>query len=267
MRTYYYFFKIRFHVGVQYRAAAFMGLITQFVWGLMECIVFKILLEANAASSPMSIAQVVSYFWLNQAFLMLFNTWAADNDIFSMILDGGIAYELCRPVSIYSMWFSRTVGGRVAEAGMRCIPIIIAAFLLPEPYQLMFPKNIGVLLLFIFTLILALCVTVSFCMLVYIISFFTISPQGIRMVLTGAVELLSGAIIPLPFIPDPFRRVLELLPFASMQNVPLRIYCGNLTGSKMIEAITLQLFWLIILVLLGKALCKLAERRIVVQGG
>lgn len=267
MRKYYCFFKIRFHVGVQYRAAAITGLITQFVWGLMECIVFKILLEANASSSSMNIAQVVSYFWLNQAFLLLFNTWAADNDIFSMILDGGIAYELCRPVSIYSMWFSRTVGGRVAEAGMRCFPIIITAFLLPEPYQLLFPKSIGVLLLFILTLILALCVTVSFCMLVYIISFFTISPQGIRMVLTGAVELLSGAIIPLPFIPDPFRRVVELLPFASMQNVPLRIYSGNLTGSKMIEAITLQIIWLIILVLLGKALCKLAERRIVVQGG
>ena len=87
------------------------------------------------------------------------------------------------------------------------------------------------------------------------------------MVLTGAVELLSGSIIPLPFIPDSYKRILELLPFASMQNVPLRIYCGDLVGSKMIEAIILQLFWLIILVLFGKALCKLAERRVVVQGG
>ncbi len=267
MKKYYYFFKIRFHVGVQYRMAAITGLITQFVWGLMECIVFKILLEANAASSPMNIAQVVSYFWLKQAFLLLFMTWAADNDIFSMIIDGGIAYELCRPVSLYSMWFSRNVGGRVAGAGMRCIPIILAAFLLPEPYRLMFPKNICVFLLVIVTLILALGVTVAFCMLVYIISFFTISPQGIRMLLTGAVELLSGAIIPIPFIPNPFRRILELLPFASMQNVPLRIYTGNLIGSQMIKAIILQIFWLIILVFAGKVLCKLAERKVVVQGG
>jgi ABC-2 type transport system permease protein len=131
----------------------------------------------------------------------------------------------------------------------------------------MSPDSIGVLMLFIITLILALGVTVSFCMLVYILSFFTISPQGIRMVLTGAVELLSGAIIPIPFIPNPFRRVLELLPFASMQNVPLRIYCGNLTGRDMLTAIILQLFWLIMLIMLGKALCKLAERKVVVQGG
>jgi ABC-2 type transport system permease protein len=87
------------------------------------------------------------------------------------------------------------------------------------------------------------------------------------MVLTWAVELLSGSIIPLPFIPNPYKKVVELLPFASMQNVPLRIYCGNLAGTEMIEAIILQLFWFIILVVLGKALCKLAERKVVVQGG
>jgi ABC-2 type transport system permease protein len=267
MKKYYYFFKIRFQVGVQYRGAELMGQLTQFLWGLMWCIVYKILLEANAASSPMNISQVVAYFWLNQAFLILYNTWAADNDIFSMIIDGGIAYELCRPVSIYNMWFSRNVGGRVASAGIRSIPIILAASLMPEPYRLMPPEHIHTFLLFIITLILALGVTVSFCMLVYILAFFTISPQGVRMVLTGAVELLSGAIIPIPFIPNPFRKVLELLPFASMQNVPLRIYCGNLTGREMLIAIILQLFWLIILITLGKALCKLAERRIVVQGG
>jgi ABC-2 type transport system permease protein len=154
MKKYYYFLKIRFNAGIQYRAAALTGLITQFVWGLMECIVFIVLLEANAASSPMSITQVVSYFWLNEAFLMLFNTWATDNDIFSMIIDGGIAYELCRPVSIYSMWFSRTVGGRIAAAGMRCFPIILGAFLLPKPYRLMAPDSISALILFIFTMLL-----------------------------------------------------------------------------------------------------------------
>lgn len=267
MKKYYYFFRVRFHVGLQYRAAALVGLITQFLWGLMECMVFKVLLEANVAVSPMNMTQVVSYIWMKEAFLVLFNTWAADNDIFSMIVDGGIAYEMCRPVSVYNMWFSRNVGGRVASVGMRCVPIILAAFLMPEPYRLASPEGIGDLLLFIFTLLLGLGVTVAFCMLVYIISFFTISPQGIRMVLTGAVELLSGAIIPLPFIPNPLRKILELLPFASMQNVPLRIYCGNLTGFEMMEAIILQLFWLIILIILGKTLCKLAEHKIVVQGG
>jgi ABC-2 type transport system permease protein len=233
----------------------------------MECLAYKALLDTNAIAFPMEFSALVSYIWLKEAFLALFTTWMTDNDIFSMIIDGGIAYELCRPVSIYSMWYSKNIGGRLAAAALRCGPIILVALLLPKPFRLIFPKSMLSLSLFIVTMFLGLCVTVAFCMLVYILSFFTISPQGLRMVLTGAVEFLSGAIIPLPFIPNPVRGILELLPFASMQNVPLRIYSGDLRGIAMVNAIVLQIFWIVALVLFGKALCKLAERRVVVQGG
>ena len=87
------------------------------------------------------------------------------------------------------------------------------------------------------------------------------------MLLTGGVELLSGAIIPLPFIPEPYRTVLELLPFASMQNAPFRIYSGDLAGQDMLFALILQLFWMLVLIVLGKMLCAKAEYRVVVQGG
>ena len=87
------------------------------------------------------------------------------------------------------------------------------------------------------------------------------------MVMTGAVELLSGDLIPLPFIPEPFRSVIELLPFASMINVPFRIYSGDLAGSEMIKAIVLQVFWLIVLMVTGNLICKQAEKKVVVQGG
>ena len=83
----------------------------------------------------------------------------------------------------------------------------------------------------------------------------------------GAVEFLSGAIIPLPFIPQPYRGLIELLPFASMHNVPLRIYSGDLAGADMIKAICLQLLWVLVLNLCGIALCRKAQRRVVVQGG
>ena len=63
------------------------------------------------------------------------------------------------------------------------------------------------------------------------------------------------------------RTVLELLPFASMQNVPLRIYSGDLAGEAAVLALALQVFWLAVLVLLGKLLMRRAEKKITVQGG
>lgn len=216
----------------------------------------------------MEFAALVSYIWLKEAFLAMFNTWiATDGDIFSVIMNGDVAYELCRPISLYRMWFAKSVGGRCATAALKCVPIIVVAALLPRPYGLSAPKSAAAFAFFILTLFLGLFVTVAFCMLVYAITLFTISPQGLRALLTGAVEFLSGAIIPFPFIPQPVRGVLELLPFGSMQNVALRVYGGSLAGGEMLRAVWLQIFWIAVLVLLGRVVCGRAERRMVVQGG
>lgn len=267
MKKYYLFFKLRFAQGVQYRMASLTALTTQLIWGLMECFAYKAIAEASGGNLPMNYASIVSYIWLKEAFLVLFNTWAADNDIFDMIQSGNIAYELCRPVSIYSMWFARTVGGRISEALLRCVPILICAFLMPKPYRMSLPVSIKAFGLFILTMLLGLGITVAFCTLVYMLCFFTISPQGWRMVLTGAVDFLSGNIIPLPFFPQKYLKIVELSPFAYMQNVPFRIYCGDLAGADMYSAILKQILWLVLLIFMGVLIWKKAEKKIVVQGG
>lgn len=141
MKKYYCFFKLRFFTGLQYRMASLTALTTQLVWGLMECLAYKVIAEAYGDNIPMDYASIVKYIWLKEALFALFNTWAADNDLFEMIANGDIAYELCRPVTIYSMWFVRTVGARTAEAVMRCIPVLLCAFLMPRPYRMTLPVS------------------------------------------------------------------------------------------------------------------------------
>lgn len=267
MRKYFLFFKLRFAAGIQYRMASITALTTQLIWGLMECLAYKTIAEASGGNLPMDYSSIVSYIWLKEAFLVLFNTWAADNDIFGMIQNGDIAYEMCRPLSVYSMWFARTAGGRISETVLRCVPVLLCAFLMPQPYRMGLPVSMEAFLLFLLTMVLGVGVTVAFCMLVYMLCFFTISPQGWRMVLTGAVDFLSGGILPLPFFPQKFLHIVELLPFAYMQNVPFRIYCGDLAGADILPAVSKQVFWVILLTLAGVFLWKRMERRIVVQGG
>ena len=267
MKKYYCFFKLRFATGLQYRMASVTALTTQLIWGLMECLAYKAIAEASGGNLPMNYSSIVTYIWLKEAFLVLVNTWASDNDLFAMIANGNISYELCRPVSIYSMWFSRVFGARIAEALMRCIPVLLCAFLMPEPYKMTLPVNGVSFLLFLVTLFLALGITVTFIMLVFMLCFFTISPQGWRMVLTGAVDFLSGNIIPLPFFPKKYLFFVEMSPFAYMQNVPFRIYSGDLAGGEIYQCILRQIFWLVTLMILGVVLWKQAEKRVVVQGG
>lgn len=267
MKKYFAFFRLRVSMGLQYRVAALAGLSTQFFWGFMLIMTYKAFYEADANAFPMTFSATASYIWMQQAFLALFATWIMENEIFDSVINGNIAYELCRPIKIYHMWFARNLANRISRAALRCLPILIVAFFLPKPYRLAAPASLIHFLLFVITLIFGLLITVAFCMLVYALTFFTISPQGLRIVFTSSVEFFSGAIIPLPFFPEKIQAFMELLPFAAMQNVSLRIYSGSLTSQEMYKTIFLQIFWLIILILLGSMLCKYAEKKITVQGG
>ena len=267
MKKYRSFFKLRFLQGLQYRAAAWAGVVTQFAWGFLALAAFSAFYETDPAAFPMSFQDVVAYIWLQQAFLALFNVWMMENEIFDTILNGNIAYELCRPIRIYNMWMARSLANRFSRAVLRCFPILIVAFLVPEPYRLKFPPSLGIFLLFVLSAALGTAVATAFCMLVYALTFFTISPQGVRMIFATMVEFLAGGVIPIPFMPDAVRSVVEILPFASMQNAPLRIYSGSLPARETAVMIGLQVFWLLVLVIMGSTLCRLAERRACIQGG
>lgn len=267
MKKYLSFFRLRFTMGLQYRTAALAGMATQFAWGFLAIMMYRAFYEAEPEAFPMSFQATVSYIWLQQAFLAFFSAWMLENEIFDTISNGNIAYELCRPVNIYNMWFSRSMALRMSRAVLRCFPILLVAALLPKPYGIAAPASPLHFGLFLVTLSLGLGVVAAFCMIVYGLTFFTISPQGVRMLFVSSVEFFSGGIIPLPFFPEGLRQVMELLPFAAMENVPLRIYSGSMTGREMTGAVILQAFWLAVLIAGGKLLYRRAEKKAVVQGG
>lgn len=267
MNKYMAIIRIRFTNSLQYRAAALAGIATQFAWGLMELLAFSAFYRANPAAFPMELSQTVSYIWLQQAFLALFMVWFFEGEIFASITSGSIAYELSRPMDLYSRWFCQSVANRLARALLRCLPILIVAFLVPQPFRLSLPESVGQFMLFLLSVVLSLCVVIAFSMLVYISTFYTLSPMGVRIISAVLADFMAGGIIPLPFFPPVFRAVAELTPFGSMQNMPLRIYSGNIAGIDAVQGIALQLFWLFTLVLIGRLIMKNALNRVIVQGG
>ena len=267
MKAYLSVFRIRFANTVQYRAAALAGVVTQFAWGFMELLAFSAFYRVNPDAFPMTFQQTVNYIWIQQAFLALFMTWFYEFEIFSAITSGSIAYEMVRPLDLYGRWFSQTTATRVAKCLLRCFPILIVALIIPGPLRMTLPPDAGQFLLFLLSTLLALGVVVAFSMLIYISGLFTISAVGARVIAAVVVDFLAGAVVPLPFFPAGLRAVVELTPFAAMQNMPLRIYSGNIAGVNALWGLALQAFWLVALVVFGRLWMRKALRKVVVQGG
>lgn len=267
MKKYLSFFRIRFIHGLQYRTAAVSGMVTQFVWGAMEILLFRAFYQADASSFPMTFLALSTYVWLQQAFLALYMAWFWEMELFDSITTGNVVYELCRPIRLYDMWYVRSLAVRLSKAVLRCMPILAAALLLPKPYGLALPSDAGTWLFTILSMILALFVVTALNMMVYMSAFHTLSSQGIRLIVASILDFFSGAVIPIPFLPGKVRAVVSLLPFASIQNVPFRIFSGDLGGQKMYLSISLQVFWLIAMLAAGRVMERRALKHVVIQGG
>lgn len=267
MKQYCSFFRIRFAAGLQYRTAAWAGISTQFFWGIMNILMYRAFYRSNPTGFPMDFSQLTSYVWLQQAFLAMFMTWFYDNEIFGHITEGSIAYELCRPCDLYSMWFIKNMAVRLSRVVLRCFPILLVVALLPAPYGISLPASPLAFVLFLLSMLLGFLVLIAFNMLVYISAFYTISPMGIRILVTSVLEFLAGAVIPIPFFPKWLQPIMYALPFGSVQSTPFLVYVGHLDAGEAAGAVALQLFWVVALVAVGRFAMGKALKKVVVQGG
>ncbi|PLR78654.1 ABC transporter permease [Bacillus sp. V3-13] len=267
MIAYYSVFKLRMLNGMQYRAAALAGVATQFFWGFMYIMIFEAFYSQSIHNPPISLQELITYIWLQQAFLAFIMLWFRDNELFELITTGNIAYELCRPCGIYGFWYAKLLAQRLSSALLRCFPILMVAFFLPEPYKMTLPSSIKTSGLFLAALIFGLLVLVAISMFLYISVFVTMSPVGSLLVFAVIGEFFAGLIIPVPLMPEWLQRIAYLLPFHLTADFPFRVYSGHIPAHEAIERIFVQIAWLVILIWFGKIALDKALRKVIVQGG
>lgn len=267
MNVYYSVLKLRMLNGLQYRSAALAGVATQFFWGFMYIMIFEAFYAQALHIPPISLKDLITYIWLQQAFLAFIMLWFRDNELFDLITKGNIAYELCRPCDLYGFWYAKLLAQRLSSALLRCFPIFIVAFLLSEPYRMTIPPNLATGLLFLLSLILGLLLLVAISLFIYISVFITMSPAGSLLVFGVIGEFFAGLIIPLPLMPEWLQNIAYLLPFRWTADFPFRVYSGHIPQNEAMIGIFQQLAWLMLLVWLGKLALNKVLRRVVVQGG
>lgn len=272
LRPYRAIVSARFRMLLQYRAAAIAGLWTQAFFGLVLIMIYEGFYRSSAAAAqPMAFSQVVSYVWLNQALLAML-PWNADPEVRAMVRSGGVAYELCRPVDLYGLWYARAVAHRTAPTLLRAVPMaVVTGVGLPliglSEWRLAAPASLAAGVGFAVALGAALVLACAISTLVNISLMWTLSGDGIVMLLSTAVSLLSGLVIPLPMLPGWAQPILRWLPFAGLSDLPCRIYSGHIATGDLGLVLTRQLGWTIALVALGRWLLGRGMRRLVVQGG
>lgn len=261
----------RYRMMLQYRSAAVAGAGTQLFWGFVRIMILLAFYRSGRGQPPMDFADVVTYVWLGQAFLALL-PWTHDLELEKQIREGGVAYELLRPVDLYALWTMRVLATRIASVSLRAIPIVlVAGALLPwlgyDAWRLAPPASAEAAGLFVLAMVVAVGLGCAITTLVHVSLLWTLSGDGVARLMPSLVTVFSGMVIPLPLFPDWAQPWLDVLPFRGLVDVPFRVYTGDLAGGEAWGAILSCAGWWAVGVVVGRAWLRRGQRALVLQGG
>ena len=263
MKAYLSVFRMRLRMETQYRGAVLGGVACQIFFGLILVAVYRAMYAGKPQSMPL--AHVTTYVWLQQAFFRMI--LSSDADLMDKIRTGGIAYDLCRPLHLYFFYYARVMALKLMGSLLRAAPMLLFAALLPQGWGIAPPANPQALVLCAAALLLGLCCVCAAENITMAFTMRTLDPRGFQAMLNLLLMILSGNLLPLTLFPDSWQRVITLLPYAQMLDAPIRLYTGEYAAAQAPGVLALQGAWTALLMLLGMALWRSNQSRMIIQGG
>jgi ABC-2 type transport system permease protein len=244
-----------------YRAEVFTNIGSLVVRVYLLRSLWTALYAQNAAPTGMPLHAMITY-----ATVALLMSLVLEVDGTRIIRDhvreGTIAVDLMKPIVLPFYFFSDGFG-QAAFHAFTILPSLLFALLLVH-IDVPSPERFAV-----FVLSFALGYLVNFLLnfLMNSVAFWTLETFSIQLMVRWISDLLSGQIIPLVFFPGFLANVMLALPFAAIYSTPLLIYVGLIEPSQYATALGAQVIWAVAFGLLAAFVWRLAQRRVVVQGG
>lgn len=263
MRKYISAFQMRWKMETQYRGAALGGIFCQMVFGLILISLYRALYLGHPQNMPLT--AIVSYVWLQQAFFRML--LSSDHDLMDKIRTGGIAYDMCRPVSLYGYYYARIMALKLMGSLLRAIPMFLVAALLPAGWGISGPASAGALCAALLGLGMGLLCMCALENITMGITMRTIDFKGFQALLNLLMATFSGNILPLTLFPESWQGVIRLLPYAQLLDAPIRLYTGETPLHQAGQVFLIQGAWLALFVALGLFLWHRNTKKMIVQGG
>ncbi|MBQ3155325.1 MAG: ABC-2 family transporter protein [Clostridia bacterium] len=262
LRPYMTVFRLRALMETQYRAAALGGLVTQVFFGLVYIFLYTALYAGN---SPEMLRDTITYVWLQQMFFRMM--FSSDGELTNLIMSGGVAYMLVRPVDQHRFWVCRDVGGRLVGAMMRLIPMLAVQFILPRELRIGLPDGWLSLAQFGLSLLIGCVCLCELMSILDAINMKTLDKRGVSAILNLTMMTFSGNVIPLTLFPDGLQTLIRYQPFAQALDAPIRMYQSCAALPEWALTVAVQLVWIVILRWIGRSMWQRRLDNMTVQGG
>jgi ABC-2 type transport system permease protein len=264
LKIYREFIRIGFVNILAFRLRYYTGIITYLINVTVYFFIWRaVFANATGSIAGFSLPQILTYVsvgWIIRSFY--WNT--IDQEMAYEVIDGKIAMDFIKPVSVQWMWLARAMGESAFRLILLTAPTAIIVTLL---FPVLPPAS---KLNFVLFLVAAFGSFFIMGALNFIIGTCAIPLTSILALIRAKfwlIELLSGLLIPLNFFPRSIQILSSLLPFEHIAYTPLQIYLGRLSLGETLRLLALEYFWVVALLLLGHLWWVRATRKIIIHGG
>jgi ABC-type uncharacterized transport system permease subunit len=245
-----------------YRGSMILSLVVLAVQIALYAVVWRAIYRGQAAAvAGADVNTTVGYAVLGLTVASVLNVWPGMS-ISSRVRSGLIGIDLMRPIGLLTQVLAVQAGYVIGALPGVVVGLgtgLVVGGLAPA-------SSLGAAVAFVVSVLLAFCVAQLITLLMSLSSFWTLEVGGISMMFEVVRAFLSGAVLPLWFMPGWLRTLAEVLPFQAATYTPLAIYFGRPPGG-LAAALGVQLLWIVLLGFLCAWVWSRAKHRLVVQGG
>ncbi len=247
-----------------YRAATFAGVVTNTVFGFILSYVLLAVFRQRPDIDGFDATDAVTFTFVAQGMLMVIGIFGNDNEQAERVRTGEVALDLCRPYDYQGWWAAVAYGKALFYWWARGIPPFVVGALVLD---VRLPEHLWVWPAFATSVALAVGVAFGWAFILQLVAFWILDARGPAQLGWVTAQFLSGTFVPLFLFPDGLERVVRILPFASMMQLPVEVFLGRHAGLDLLAVLGTQAAWAVTLAAVGRAVLARAVHKVVVQGG
>ncbi|WP_044749487.1 ABC transporter permease [Bacillus alveayuensis] len=263
MGKYLEMIRIRFLMMLAYRTNYYTGIFIYSINIGAYYFLWSAIYGGKEDIQGLSIAQMITYVaisWMARAFY--FNN--IDREIAMEIKEGKVAVELIRPYHYLGMKTMQALGEGIFRLVFFSLPgMVIVSFIFP----LKFSADLSTWGFFALSILFSFIINTQINLITGMLTFFLFNVDGLMRAKRVVIDLFSGLLLPISFYPLWAQEIMKWFPFQAISYMPSMIFTEGFQGHEVIEAILLQAFWAIILIIPIQLMWSIAKKQMVIQGG
>lgn len=248
---------------ISYRRTTLMNVLVTFVWVFVLYFLWQAAYSGRPAIQGYSWDEMRTYVVLAFGINALVG-WRVGILMIGTIRTGEVLRDMVRPLNYCGTQLARAAGFAVVEGILSLILTLFVGLVL---LRFQPPASPGAAALFAVSVLLGFVTKALIIFLVSLVTFWTLRGLGVMWSQEAVLQILSGTIVPLAFMPGWLRLVAEVLPMRGIVSTPVTLYLGKAAGGEAALSIGLQLVWLVVLWVLANLAWRKAFTVVDIQGG